>query len=117
MDDLIGESEQTYRLPSEDQEEGGSIVAEISKADLLELLEEDEPLSIDELEHSEDIGAWIATVRSWLEMTGLGKAEFFEIIRRTALNPVVVWTALLLGGFTLEKQGDFYRRSEKDPGF
>lgn len=112
LDDLIAEPEERYRLPSEDKDEGGSSVSEMPKEDLLELLEDSEVgnlnFSIDELEHSEDIGTWIDVVRSWLEMTGVGQAEFYEVIKGTKLNPVVVWMTWLLGGFLLEKQGDFY---------
>ena len=61
LEELIAEPEPTYRLPSENEPEGGSIVAEIDKAELLELLEDSEvrpdPLNIEKLEYPEDISA------------------------------------------------------------
>ena len=98
-----------------DLEEVNSSGAEMDKEELLLLLKAAEvdvdpepPMSIEQLEYDEDISAWIATVRSWLEATGLGQAELMEVIQGTAMSPVRVWMALLLGGFRLESQGDFY---------
>ena len=111
LDDLIEEPEQTYRLPSETDFKS-SLVAEISKDDLLELLEDSAidqgTLDIDKLQYDEDISVWIAVVRSWIEATGVGQAELMDVIKGTAMSPVMVWMALLLGGFELRKDGDFY---------
>jgi len=112
LDDFTLEPDPTYRLPDEIDDFNNSLVCEISKADLLDLLDSEEPeqpLSIEQLEYDEDISAWIAVVRSWLEAIGGGQAELMEVIQGTAMSPVRVWMALLLGGFELEKQGDFYQ--------
>ena len=112
LEELIADPEPTYRLPSENDPEGGSIVAEIDKEELLELLEDSEvgsaELSIEQLEYAEDVSAWIAVVRSWLEAMG-GRSQFVRMIEGTAMSPGMVWMALLLGGFELRKVGDFYR--------
>ena len=110
-DELMLEREPTYRLPNK-EDSNNSLVSEISKDDLLELLEESEvkpaQLEIEKLQYDEDVSAWIALVRSWLESIGGGQAELMQVIEGTAMEPIKVWMALLLGGFCLEKQGDFY---------
>ena len=103
------------KVEPDELEEVDSSVAEMDKEELLMLLaaaevdvDPDPPMTIEQLEYDEDISAWIAAVRSWLEVTGLGQAELMEVIQGTAMSPVRVWMALLLGGFRLESQGDFY---------
>ncbi len=66
-------------------------------------------LDIEKFQYDEDISAWIVVVKSWIEATGVGQAELMDVITGTAMSPVMVWMALLVGGFELEKQGDFYR--------
>lgn len=111
LDDLIDDSEPIYRLSNETDFKS-SQVAEMSKDDLLELWEDSaidqRTLDIEKLQYDEDISAWITVVRSWIEATGVGQAELFEVIKGTAMSPVMVWMALLLGGFELRKNGDFY---------
>ena len=110
-DELMLEREPTYRLPNK-EDSTNSLVSEISKDELLELLEESEvetaQLEIEKLQYDEDVSAWIALVRSWLESIGGGQAELMQVIEGTAMEPIKVWMALLLVGFSLEKQGDFY---------
>ncbi|NJN23627.1 MAG: hypothetical protein HC810_03530 [Acaryochloridaceae cyanobacterium RL_2_7] len=65
-------------------------------------------LEIEKLQYEEDVSAWIALVRSWIERIDGGQAELMQVIEGTAMEPIKVWMALLLGGFSLEKQGDFY---------
>ena len=93
-----------------------SSVAEMDKEELLQLLaaadvEVDpvELIPVEKLEYDESVSDWIAVVRSWLDSIELDQADLIEIIRGTAMSPVMVWMALLLGGFSLEKQGDFYQ--------
>ena len=77
IDDFTLEPDPTYRLTHETDGSNNSLVSEISKDDLLELLDSEEseqPLSIEQLEYDEDISAWIALVRSWLEAIGGGQA-------------------------------------------
>ena len=61
------------------------------------------------LEYDEAVSDWIALVRKWLEAIGGGQAELMQVIEGTAMSPVMVWMALLLGGFELSKEGDFYQ--------
>ncbi|MCM1982405.1 hypothetical protein [Lyngbya confervoides] len=111
LEDLITDPDPTFRLPNQSEGFSHSLVSAMSKDDLLELLEDSEiqqEPAIAQMPYDEDVSAWIALVRSCLEALD-GRSELLEVIRGTALSPVMVWMALLLGGFRLEKQGDFYR--------
>lgn len=119
MEDFIEEPEPTYRLPNETNFKT-SLVSEISKDDLIELLEDSQvnsqSLDVEKLEYDEAVSDWIAVVRKWLEAMpegrsssiGRGQAELLQVVEETAMSPVMVWMALLLGGFELRKEGDFY---------
>ncbi len=113
LEDLIAEPDPTYRLPSDpDLEGGGSIVAEIEKHELLELLEDSmvgsPDLLIEQLESDEDVSAWIGLVRSWMSGLELEWTDMVSIQHGTQLNTVMLWLALLLGGFQLKQEGEFY---------
>ena len=43
------------------------------------------------------------------ELIAGGQAELIQVIEGTAMNPVMVWMVVVLGGFALEQSGDFYR--------
>ena len=44
----------------------------------------------------------------WFDSIDGEQAELREIMHGTAMKPIMVWMALLLGGFQFEKKGDFY---------
>ena len=96
LDELILEPEPSYRLPNQTENFNNSQVSEISKDELLAMLEDSEiaqdNLDIEKLEYAEDVSVWIAVVRSQLEAIG-GQAELMEVIRETAMTPVMVWMA------------------------
>jgi chromatin segregation and condensation protein Rec8/ScpA/Scc1 (kleisin family) len=104
------------RRKVEAEEDIDSTVTEMDKEELLLLLEaaevevDPEPLmSIEKLEYDESVSDWILVIRAWLNSIELEQADLLEIIRGTAMSPARVWMALLLGGFKLENQGDFYQ--------
>ena len=91
-----------------------SSVTEMDKEELLLLLEAADvevdpapPLSIEELEYDENIGAWIQLVHEFLGKCG-DDVLFSELIGQRLLPRGKAWLAVLLGGFHLDQQGDFY---------
>jgi hypothetical protein len=95
--------------------EGESVVAEVSKEELLESLEDEstlEPMPMLELEHDEDVAAWAAIVRGWMVSVGVDGVSISEVVDATQLSTVKVWIAGLLCDFELErmsrKDKDFY---------
>ena len=111
LDDFIVEPEPSYRLPSEPNFKN-STVSEMSKDDLMALLENSEVgqdnLDIEKLEYAEDLSAWISEVRSFLMAMKGERSHLLQVVHGTELSTVMVWMALLLGGFELRKDGDFY---------
>ena len=112
----VARSPKGRRKMEPDDLEIDSSVTEMDKEELLRLLaaaevdvDPEPPMSIEQLEYDESVSDWIVLVRSWIESTGLGQVELMEVIQGTAMSPVMVWLAVLLGGFRLEKRGDFYR--------
>jgi hypothetical protein len=88
-----------------------SVVEEVSKEELLGLLEPEsqlEPMPMLELEHDEDVGAWAAIVREWMVSVGVEYGSISEIVGSTQLSSVKVWIAGLLGDFDLHQTKDFY---------
>lgn len=89
LDDYIADREPAYRIQN-DNDIPRPLFSEISKDDLLELLEDfqvnSRSLDIQKLEYDESVSGWIAVVRSWLEATGGGQAELFQVIEGTGLD-------------------------------
>jgi len=91
--------------------EGESVVEEVSKEELLDLLESEstlEPMPVLELEHDEDVAAWAAIVRGWMMSVGMDSVSIGEVVDATNLPTVKVWIAALLSDFELEQTKDFY---------
>ena len=97
-----------------------SVVAEVSKEELLGLIEPEsqvEEFSEVELEHDEDVGFWVEIVKEWMELKGVDAIGFLELLDGVGLSVVKVWLALLLGGFELRQEGGFYDRAGVFAGF
>jgi hypothetical protein len=91
--------------------EGESVVAEVSKEELLESLEDEsqlEPMPMLELEHDEDVAAWAAIVREWMMSVGMDSVSISEVVDGTELSSVKVWIAGLLCDFELNQTKGFY---------
>lgn len=89
-----------------------SVVGEVSKDAVLEFvdeLESGEAVAL-KVSHVEDVGAWIGTIREYLEEAE-GTVSFMELVEVLGMPVVAVWIGLLLGSFKLEQTGDFYDRS------
>ena len=91
-----------------------STVSEMDKAELLRLLdmaetEEESPFfSVQELEGDEDVEAWIQLIREFMLRCVDNEILFSELVRKRILTQGKAWMAVLLGGFHLDQQGDFY---------
>jgi hypothetical protein len=116
LDGLVGVPELYVRDPFEKVHgDGESVVEEVSKEELLGLLEPEsqlEPLPMLELEHDEDVGAWAFLVREWMVSVGVEYGSISEIVNNTQLSSVKVWLSALLSDFKLERMShedkDFY---------
>lgn len=86
-----------------------SVVGEVSKDAVLEFMDELESGKAVALEasHVEDVGAWVAEIREYLEGVE-GAVLFAELVKGLGLPVVAVWLGVLLGGFRVEQQGGFY---------
>jgi hypothetical protein len=97
-----------------------SIAGEVEKTRLLDFVDTyDETVQMQEalaIAHDEDVSVWIKAISQelseWVESSAL-KVAFSQLCQRLqGHNPqmtlVEVWIALLLGGYELDQQGDFY---------
>ncbi|MCG9893048.1 MAG: hypothetical protein MH252_18495, partial [Thermosynechococcaceae cyanobacterium MS004] len=94
------------------EDEGESVVEEVTKEQALLLAGAEDELEPDETwelqGYDEDIAAWAETVRGWLKRQGLESAAICQLQEETGLALVKLWLAGLLGGFGLEQCGGFY---------
>jgi hypothetical protein len=113
LDGLVGVPELYVRTALEKEHgDGESVVEEVSKEELLGLLEPEsplEPMPMLELEHDEDVGAWAAIVRGWMVANNCRCGSIGEVVDSTSLSSVKVWIAGLLDeDFGLRQTKDFY---------
>jgi hypothetical protein len=112
LDGLVGVPELYVRSAFEKEHgEGESVVEEVSKDELLGLLELEstlEPMPMLDLEHDEDVAAWAAIVRGWMVANNCTCGSISELVDATNLPTVKVWIAGLLSDFELEQMKDFY---------
>ena len=120
--DLVNypENRRSRTTPTQDR----SLAGEVDKDVLLEVLSrenelDDEAAKAEALAvaHSEDISAWVEAIsqyfsnsqRKSLSLIELAKKVKYPVVNGENESPLVkTWIALLLGGFALEQQGDFY---------
>lgn len=115
LDDLIAEPELYVRSPSDQTEEvEGTVVEYQDKAEVLAVVGPEiqaEELSGEDValgaSHVEDVGAWVSTIREYLEKTS-GAVMFVELVNEMGLPAVAVLIGVLLGGFQVEQRGEFY---------
>lgn len=111
LDEFFEEPEHFYPSERESATRCGSVVVEVEPDVLADAMEAEIPdeqalQQALELAHGEDVEEWVAIVRSALE--GQKKLTFRALKKRTGLAIVPLWVALLFGGFSLEREGDFY---------
>jgi hypothetical protein len=82
--EAIGRKEHEYP----ESRELFTVVAEVSKEELLNLLEPEstlEPMPVLELEHDEDVAAWAAIVRGWMIVNNCRCGSISELVDATNL--------------------------------
>ena len=91
-----------------------SIVGEVEPAAIVQMLDEMEREQsaadmVRELAGEEDVAAWSALIRQWLqERTTEDSMSLLELWQQLEMPWVEVWLGLLLGEFELQQSGQFY---------
>lgn len=97
----------------------GSIVAAVEKeavlamVDQMEAAKKEKELAHPEgsallCTHDENVSAWIEAIAQVLESLPEGQTSFMYLCQNIEISRVEVWLGVLLGDFSIEKQGDFY---------
>lgn len=74
--------------------------------------EEDQNQMIRQLAGEEDPTRWSAAIAQWLETHAIHKSvRLVDFYEELGMPLVEIWIGLLLGGFELEQQGEFYELS------
>ncbi len=98
---------------TEPEVDSDSCVEEMDKDQLLALLEaadvelDPEPVAVAQLEHDEDVEAWVRAIALWLEGRS-SRVRLVELLEGVDLAIVPAWMGLLLGGFEMRQSGGFY---------
>ncbi|GAB4372424.1 MAG: hypothetical protein Kow00121_14780 [Elainellaceae cyanobacterium] len=106
----------TKSMKSSEKAEG-SIAAPVDKAAVLAIvaqweqeaaLQQQQVLAI---AHDENVSKWIEAIAQWLQTTPTGQACFVQLCQQLKMPRVEVWLGLLLGGFELRQEGEFYSQN------
>ena len=95
------------------EDEGESIVEEVSKEQALLMAgaELEGTDLMDGLEYDEDVTAWAEAIALWMQQRGGNPVGFMEVLDGVEYPVVKGWLAVLLGGFELKQDGEFYDKS------
>ena len=86
-----------------------SVAGEVEKAEVLEFVEAVEQAEAAlELAHAENVGAWSQAINQWMQQQGRSGVLLKELLAGVELSTGELWLGLLLGGYGLEPQGEFY---------
>jgi hypothetical protein len=90
----------------------GSIVAAVEKAAVLAMVDQMEAEVLKEevlaIAYNENVSAWIEAINGWLQTTTADQVQFTQLCQILKMPLIEVWLGVLLGGFELEAQGEFY---------
>ncbi|MBI4783168.1 MAG: hypothetical protein HY785_17875 [Oscillatoriophycideae cyanobacterium NC_groundwater_1537_Pr4_S-0.65um_50_18] len=114
------------RLPKRSPErlgEGNSVVGELDKAALLQVLDEQmsqEPELTEAeifnqtltLAHDEDVSVWSAAVTQWMTEQQVATISLLGLQQSMGVPLVQLWLTLLLGGYAIEQRGEFYQTEQ-----
>lgn len=91
----------------------GSIIAEVETAAVLAMVDQMEAETAKREEvlaiaHDENVSVWIEAIARWLQTATADQVQFTQLCQILKMLPIEVWLGVLLGGFELESQGEFY---------
>lgn len=99
----------------------GSIVVAVEKEVVLAMVDQMEAEALRKAEvlahpegsallyaHEENASAWIGSINGWLQTATADQVLFTQLCQILEMPPIQVWLGVLLGGFELESQGEFY---------
>jgi hypothetical protein len=100
ISELVRQLKSRKKAVSGGEGRGDSVVEEVTKETALLLAgadEDDEPEQTFVLQgYDENIAAWAAAIRCWLEQQGLEKVSFLELMAGVGFPVVKTWLAVLL---------------------
>jgi hypothetical protein len=106
------------RKISEQSKSGNSIVSEIDKAVLIQVLEQESLLSPEEeyeqvlsTAHTENVSDWVEAIAQYIA-NNYSPIRLMSLQQDLKLPVVEIWLGLLLGNFNLQQRGAFYDSKE-----
>ncbi|MFM7601112.1 MAG: hypothetical protein ACKO7R_07935 [Pseudanabaena sp.] len=106
------------RKISEQVKIGNSIVGEIDKEVLIQVLEQESLLSFGEeyaqaisTAHTENVSSWIEVIAQYID-NNYAPIRLLVLQQNLQLSVVEIWLGLLLGNFKLQQRGLFYDSGE-----
>ena len=111
--DLVQRSYQTGDLADEDKADEDSVVGDVEKASVMEMLDELEDTDLKRqalaVSHAENVSDWVQA----LSMAQTRSPQRLVDVQQQLKMPLIeVWIAALLGGFAVEQRGSFYDTQE-----
>jgi hypothetical protein len=99
--------------------EGDSVVGELDKTTVLQILTEQmsqEPTLTEAeifnqtvaLAHDEDVSAWAGAIAQWMAEHQVSVTPLLKLHQAIEMPLAQLWIALLLGGYAMEQRGEFY---------
>lgn len=93
--------------------QAGSIVAAVEKEAVLAMVDQMEVEAAKKedvlaIAYNENVSAWIEAINGWLQTATADQVQFTQLCQILKMPPIEVWLGVLLGGFELEAQGEFY---------
>lgn len=113
LSELMEPSPPRKRRSRRETSQEGSIVAEVEKAAVLAMVGQMESEAVRKeavlaIAHDENVSTWIEAINYWLQTTAAGQVPFEQLCQGLGMPQTEVWLGVLLGGFELESQGEFY---------
>jgi hypothetical protein len=95
--------------------QAGSIIVLVEKSVVLAMVEQMEAEAVQQeavLAHPEGsallLSTWIEAIDGWLRTAAAGAVPFEQLCQDLGMPQIEVWLGVLLGGFELKSQGEFY---------
>ena len=113
LSELMEPAPPRKRRSKRETRQEGSIVAEVEKAAVLAMVDQMEAEAMRKEEvlaiaHDENVTAWIKAIKDWLQSAATEQMQFVQLCQGLEMPQIEIWLGVLLGGFELESQGEFY---------